>query len=387
MADKGARNLVLLGRSGAASSESRNAVAELQAAGVTVHVAKADVADAASLSAAFEDMESVLPPVRGIVHAAMVLEDALVQNLDWSGLSRVLAPKVRGAWNLHRLSLGLSLDFFILYSSATTSIGNPGQASYVAANVFLESLASHRRSGGLPGLAVCWGPIDDVGYLARNEAARDALASRLGGQGLTSRAALRTLERLMLAGRSGLAVVNVDWHKVARALPAVRSAKFSLLTRGLDDAAGDAGLADDLQKLINGMSDVQVHELATTLLREQVAKVVRMPADQVDVEQSVFELGMDSLMAVELQVAIESQFGVTIPAMAINEETSIVQLAGQIAKQLDGNGADGPGDDSPEPDAERQILASLSSLHGEGLTSEELETLADDVADSRRSEQ
>jgi acyl carrier protein len=352
-----------------------------------VHVAKADVADAASLSAAFEDIEGALPPVRGIVHAAMVLDDALVQNLDWGGLSRVLAPKVQGAWNLHRLSLGLSLDFFILYSSATTSIGNPGQASYVAANVFLESLASHRRSGGLPGLAVCWGPIDDVGYLARNEAAKDALGSRLGGQGLTSRAALRTLERLMLAGRSGLAVVNVDWHKVARALPAVRSAKFSLLTRGLDDAAGDAGLADDIQKLINGMSDVQVHELATTLLREQVAKVVRMPADQVDVEQSVFELGMDSLMAVELQVAIESQFGVTIPAMAINEDTSIVQLAGQIAKQLDGNGAAGPGDDGPEPDAERAILASLSALHGEGLTLEALETLADDVADSRRSAQ
>jgi hypothetical protein len=100
---------------------------------------------------------------------------------------------------------------------------------------------------------------------------------------------------------------------------------------------------------------------------------------------------MDSLMAVELQVAIESQFGVTIPAMAINEETSIVQLAGQIAKQLDGNGAAGPGDDSPEPDAdrdtERAILASLSALHGEGLTLEELETLADDVADSRRSAQ
>jgi NADPH:quinone reductase-like Zn-dependent oxidoreductase/acyl carrier protein len=385
MVDKGARNLVLLGRNGAVSSESRNTVAELEAAGVTVHVAKADISDALSLSEVFEDIESVLPPLRGIVHAAMVLEDSLVQNLDWGGLSRVLAPKVQGAWNLHRQSLGLSLDFFILYSSATTSIGNPGQANYVAANVFLESLASHRRSGGLPGLVVCWGPIDDVGYLARTEVTKDAITSRLGGQGLTSGTALRTLERLMLAGRNGLAVANLDWHKVARALPAVRSAKFSMLTRGMDEVSGDAGLADDIQKLINGMSDDQAHELATTMLREQVAKVVRMPAEHVDVEQSVFELGMDSLMAVELQVAIESQFGVTIPAMAINEETSIVQLAGQIARQLGGNGASGPGDDSPEPDSEREILALLSSRHGEGLSPDELETLADDVVDSRRS--
>jgi acyl carrier protein/NAD(P)-dependent dehydrogenase (short-subunit alcohol dehydrogenase family) len=377
----------LLGRSGAASSQSRNVVAELEAAGVTVHVAKADVSDALSLEEAFEEFQSAMPPIRGIVHAAMVLDDSLLQNLDWGGLSRVLAPKVQGAWNLHRHSLGLSLDFFILYSSATTSIGNPGQANYVAANVFLESLASHRRSGGLPGLAVCWGPIDDVGYLARNEVTRDALTSRLGGQGLTSRAALRMLERLMLAGRNGLVVANVDWHKVARALPVVRSEKFSLLTRGMDEADGDVGLVDDIRKLIIGMSDVQVHELATVRLREQVAKVVRMPAGQVDVEQSVFELGMDSLMAVELQVAIESQFGVRIPAMAINEETSIVQLAGQVAKQLDRNGAGGPGEHSPEPEAERDILASLSARHGEDLTPEELETLADDVADSKRPEQ
>ena len=144
------------------------------------------------------------------------------------------------------------------------------------------------------------------------------------------------------------------------------------------------------------MSDVQVHELATKILLEQVAKVVRMPAKQVNVEQSVFELGMDSLMAVELQVAIESQFGVNIPAMAMNEEMSIIQLAGQIAKQLNGNGADGAdgangangaNGDSLEPDPERDIFSSLSSRHGEGLSSEELEILADDVAESQRATQ
>jgi len=385
MVEKGARNLILMGRSGAASSESRAAVADLEAAGVTVRVVKADISDALSLGEAFEDMGGDLPPIRGIVHAAMVLDDALAQNLDWDGLSRVLAPKVQGAWNLHRQSLGLSLDFFVLYSSATTSIGNPGQASYVAANMFLECLACYRRTGGLPGLAVCWGPIDDVGYLARNEATKESLTSRLGGQVLTSRTALRTLERLMLDGRSGLAVANLDWHKIARALPAVRSARFSLLTRGMDDVAGDAGFGDDIKKLISGMSDAQIQELTTTMLRDQVAKVVRMPADQVDVDQSVFELGMDSLMAVELQVAIESQFEVTIPAMAINEDTSIAQLAGQIARQLGGKDAVGSDDDGSRSDAEREILASLSSRHGEGLSPAELELLAEEVADSRRS--
>jgi NADPH:quinone reductase-like Zn-dependent oxidoreductase/acyl carrier protein/SAM-dependent methyltransferase len=383
LVSKGARNLALLGRSGAASDESRKVVSELEADGVTVYVGKTDISDASSVNDTFADIESVLPPIRGIVHAAMVLDDALIQNLHWDGLARVLEPKVRGAWNLHRQSLGMSLDFFVLYSSATTTIGNPGQANYVAANVFLESLACHRRSAGLPGLAVAWGPIDDVGYLARNEDTKDALTSRLGGYSLSARAALRTLERLMLAERNGLAVANLDWHKVARALPGVRAPKFELLTRGADDTA-DAGLVDDIQKLISGMSEDQIQELTTTLLLEQVAKVLRMSAKQVDADRSIFDLGMDSLMAVELQVAIESQFGVNIPAMAMSEETSIAQLAGRIAKQLNGNGHAA---ESTEPGSERDILESLSAQHGEGLSQEELEALAVDVAGARRPDQ
>ncbi len=380
LVSKGARNLALLGRSGVASDESRRIVSELEAAGVTVYVGRTDICDASSLADTFEDIESALPPIRGIVHAAMVLDDALIQNLSWDGFSRVLEPKVRGAWNLHRQTLGMSLDFFVLYSSATTTIGNPGQANYVAANVFLESLASHRRSAGLPGMAVCWGPIDDVGYLARNEDTKDALTSRLGGYSLSARAALRTLERLMLAERDGLAVANLDWHKVARALPGVRTPRFSLLTRGMDEAA-EAGLVDDIQKLINGMSEEQIHELTTTLLLEQVAKVLRMSAKQIDADRSIFDLGMDSLMAVELQVAIDSQFGVNIPAMAMSEETSIAQLAGRIAKQLNGNGQAA---ESANSGSERDILESLSSKHGEGLSQEQLEALAVDVAEARR---
>jgi acyl transferase domain-containing protein/NADPH:quinone reductase-like Zn-dependent oxidoreductase/acyl carrier protein len=380
MANKGARNIALLGRSGAVGNESQRIIADLEAAGVQVYVAKVDICDDVSLGEVFKDIENALPPVRGIVHAAMVLDDALLQNLEWEGFSRVLNPKVSGAWNLHRQSLGMSLDFFVLYSSATTSVGNPGQANYVAANVFLESLVNFRRSGGLPGLAVCWGPIEDVGYLARNETTKNALTSRLGGQALTVRAALRTLERLMLADRSGLAVANLDWHKVARVLPATRAPKFSLLTRGWQDDSNETGLVDDIQSLIRGMSDEQIQELTTTILLEQVARVLRMPVNQVEADRSVFELGMDSLMAVELQVAVESQFGVSIPAMAMNEETSIAKLAGQIAKQLSANGAD---DADVEPGSEHDFLASLSSRHGEGLSSEELEVLAGDVAESR----
>jgi NADPH:quinone reductase-like Zn-dependent oxidoreductase/acyl carrier protein/SAM-dependent methyltransferase len=355
MAARGARYLALMGRTGATGSEARETVAELEAAGVTVHVSSTDICDAGSLS----------------------------KNLDRETLTRVLEPKVRGAWNLHRQSLGMSLDFFVLYSSATTSVGNPGQANYVAANVYLESLASYRRCAGLPGLAIAWGPIEDVGYLARNQDTKDALTSRLGGRALTSSQVFRTLERLMLAERSGLSVVNLDWSRVARALPAARAPKFSLLTSGLDDATGDAGLGDDIQNLIEGMSEDQIRELTTRILQEQVARVVHMSPDQVDVEQSVFELGMDSLMAVELQVAIEAQFGVSIPAMAMNEDTSIVDLAGRITRQLEGKNSS---EEDGKPASERDILASLSARHGEGLTAEELEIFADDVAEVRREE-
>ncbi|WP_395022709.1 SDR family NAD(P)-dependent oxidoreductase [Dongia sp.] len=153
LAAKGARHLILLGRKGAADESARSALADFAAAGVAATAMACDVTDAAAMTAIIGDIPADRP-LKGVFHAAAVFEDAAVGNLTWSKFERVLAPKVQGSDALHRATSGLKLDFFVLFSSVTTLLGNPGQANYVAANCYLEALARHRRSQGLPALAV-----------------------------------------------------------------------------------------------------------------------------------------------------------------------------------------------------------------------------------------
>ena len=175
----------------------------------------------------FSMVRASMPPLRGVLHAAMVIDDGLISDLDAARIQKVFAPKVQGAMHLDAATRDRPLDFFVVFSSATTVFGNPGQASYVAANRFLEYLVEHRRVKGLPALAVSWGPIDDVGYLARNRGVGEALESRLGGRALSAKEALDTLDRLLAEDRSGIAVLNFDWSHLRRALPAASSARFS----------------------------------------------------------------------------------------------------------------------------------------------------------------
>jgi len=164
-------------------------LAALRADGVEVETGAVDVTDAAAVDQALASLRGAAP-IRGVVHAAAVFDDAPLAEMDVERLERVLAPKLDGARVLDRATAADRLDLFVLYSSATTAIGNPGQANYVAANLALESLAAERRARGLPALAVAWGPIADVGVLTRNEAAKKTLAVRFGRRELDAASAL-----------------------------------------------------------------------------------------------------------------------------------------------------------------------------------------------------
>ena len=359
---KGARNLVLVGRRGAASPEAQAGVAELEAAGARVLVCRADVARFDDLQKVFQQMAQDLPPLKGVVHAAMVLEDALVRNLSRDSLQRVLAPKMLGAWHLHELTRDRRLDFFVLYSSATTTLGNPGQGSYVAANMYLESLAECRRRLGLPALTVGWGPIGDVGFLARNERVRDALVARIGGQLLSSAQALSQLEELLRADRTGVAVADLDWRRLQKTMPGMQSPRFRALGGRAAEEIGDGAMDADIHALIANLSSDEVLQTVTELLFEQMAIVLRMPVEKIASNATIYDLGMDSLMAVELVTAIESRFGISVPPTAVTGGATIAQIAGRIATQLCG-GEEGA--EPPERDDQREALNTLVSRHGE----------------------
>ncbi|WP_302138317.1 type I polyketide synthase [Halomonas alkalicola] len=360
LASRGARHLILVGRSGAASEEAQAGVAALRGQGVQVTAAACDITDRAALARLLDACRETHPPLRGVIHAATVIDDGLVRNLDAERIRAVLAPKIDGARHLDALTRDAELDFFVLYSSATTLFGNPGQASYVAANHWLEALAASRRARGLPASCLRWGAIDDVGFLARNTRTRDALQERLGGDALHSDEALAVLERLLVhhgdrLGGPSLGVLELAWHALARFLPTADAPRFGEIARAADDGDRRSEGNEDLAALFAELPPEELQGAVTDLLRAELAAILLIDEEKIDVHRSVYEMGFDSLMGVELMTAIEARLGVQVPVMVLSEASTLEKLAGVLIQRLQ---QQEPGDD------EGEITASLASRHG-----------------------
>lgn len=366
LVDKGARRLALLGRRGAATEEAQPALAAWREQGIDVQVFACDITDIAPLHSVLTSIEASKVPLRGIVHAATVFDDGLIRNLTREQLQRVLDPKAKGAQNLHELTAHLSLDFFVLFSSATTLFGNPGQASYVAANHWLEALARHRLLLGLPATAVLWGAIDDAGFLARNQEIKDALQSRMGGAALKSQTALDTLENLLLQQRSGLGVLELDWKALSRFLPSAGTPKFNELARLHTGQQEEESNGDDIQRLLLKLNDEELTELFAELLKQEISEILRMPTSKIDSSRPLQELGLDSLMSVELVVAVEERFGIRLPVMELSGSSSIAKLTVRIIELLRGHQ-----DPEASPVAEDSLQAMTLARHGAELSEAE----------------
>jgi NAD(P)-dependent dehydrogenase (short-subunit alcohol dehydrogenase family)/acyl carrier protein len=372
LADRGARHLVLISRRGPTIDEAKTVLARLERRGVRVLARACDVTDRSALATLLEDAARDLPPLRGVVHAAMVIDDGLTRDLSAERIRRVLAPKMLGAQFLHELTRRLPLDFFVLYSSATTLFGNPGQGSYVAANAALEALARARRAEGLAATCVRWGAIDDVGFLARNQKIKDALQGRMGGAALQSAAALEALESLLIADRSDVGVLDLDWRTLGRSLPSGAQPKFGELARmGGDGEAEDEG-TQDLQRLVRELPEDELLRTITEMLSAEIGEILRMPPDKIDPTLSMQQMGLDSLMGVELVVAVENRFGTRLPIMALSDSPTVAKLAGWIIAQLRGEEADADAHEA----ATRAQIALVASQHASEVPAAEIEEIA-----------
>lgn len=333
MAENGARHLVLLGRRGVVDDTSRQAVVSLQALGAQVRVIEADVSRFDELARAYAEVEAELPPLRGVIHAAMVLDDALVANLDATRFHAVMAPKVAGAWNLHRLTTQAALDFFVLFSSMSAVGASAGQSNYAAANAFLDGLAHYRRAQGLPALSVNWGSIGDVGYVARVSATSESLARRVGLP-VAPAVALAALARLLNMQAVQAAVVRVDRSKFAAQFPAgVPRMLASLVTQGSSDAHS-AG-PGQIKEMLSRATPSERIALAKRFVHEQVASVLGASIAELEPERPLGELGLDSLVSVELKSRIGSTLGVTLPAGELAQEPTVEKLAMAALRLLD----------------------------------------------------
>ena len=377
LVEKGARYLVMIGRHGAASPEAQEAVENFSARGVTVIAESCDVTDRAALGQLFETLRTTMPPIAGIMHAAMVLDDAILANLDEERFHRVLAPKVSGAENLDHFVRGMSLDYFVMFSSVTTLIGNPGQANYVAANAYMEGLA-RRRQRGLAALAIGWGPISDVGVVARNARLQSGLQKLTGMSGMPAREALELMVQAIeqSAGTIESAVITIspnDGNFGGDRLVTLRSPTYaSFVSRGQKLGESDAENID-LQALAASAGIEAARRKVADVISMQLSHVLHIREEDISQVRPLGEIGLDSLMAVELVMNLEECFGIQIPLGGSSGSKTIGEIADEVIAHI--------GLDSDREDVK---AATVGEQHVVALDAGQREVLKDIMTDEAR---
>jgi NADP-dependent 3-hydroxy acid dehydrogenase YdfG/acyl carrier protein len=342
LAAEGARHLVLVSRSGKLEAAAETERQALREAGVTVRVEPVDITDRAAVQRLIEEIEAQGPPLKGVFHSAMVLDDSLLANLDRARYAAVLAPKVAGIEALDAATAGLDLDLFVMFSSITTAIGNPGQANYVAANAYLEAVAHRRRAAGKPALAIGWGPIGDVGVIARDQEVSELLGRKIGRNTLHSAEALAALGELLEGGAatSGDPVVfigRLDWAAAAKDLAVLKTPLFARIS--VEAAMSDGSGLIDLEAELAGLSTSEALQRVSELLAAEMSRILKLPAEQIDKHRPLSSIGMDSLMALELRMAAEQRLGVEIPLMSLASGATLSDIARRILEKRQGDGS------------------------------------------------
>jgi NADPH:quinone reductase-like Zn-dependent oxidoreductase/NADP-dependent 3-hydroxy acid dehydrogenase YdfG/acyl carrier protein len=338
LVSRGARHLALVTRSGVSTPEARAAIDELHAQGVAVRAFAADIADPEALAGVLAELRRDLPPLRGVVHAATVYDDRSLDSLDRASLESVMRAKAKGAWNLHAATTGDPLELFVLFSSVSSWIGNAGQANYVAANAFLDQLARDRRQRGLPAIAISWGALADAGAVARDRALALHL-ERLGVRGISTNDALAALGRALDSEHVQVGVIDADWQRLSTALdPWAGRRRLDVLAGHASAGSSVAGRADAKARWAT-LGDDEAQAGIVAMLRSIVAKVTRSGSRELDPALPLREMGLDSLLALEIAAEIETEIGINIPVMVVAAGPSLDQLATSIRNQAAGSAA------------------------------------------------
>ncbi len=335
---RGVKHLALVSRTGDATPV-RAQIAALEAAGAQVQILAADVSRSADVRRLLRHIGRTMPPLAGVVHCAGVLSDGILGQMDEAAFTRVTAPKVRGAWLLHHHTRTMPLDFFLLQSSLLSLTGSAGQANYTAANAFLDALVDYRRSLGLPAMAVNWGPWAGAGMAAFAGARGQSIWRDRGVTLIDPGTGCRALDVLFSHPVPHAAVVTCDWSRYAGQLPA--PARFFDLVAGLPGVAGEKRPTDldDLRSRLAAAGPAERRALLVNALQRQLAKELGF-ARGLDPKQPLEQLGVDSLMAVNLANRLEASLGLRVPLVKLIKSPSLEGLADELLSELAPGSAD-----------------------------------------------
>ncbi len=295
---------------------------------VQIILKSCDVSSDEQLTNLFDDIKQSLPPVKGVIHGAGVLDDGVIMEQTRQRFESVMKPKISGAWNLHRTTQSLDLDFFIMFSSSTSILGNAGQSNYAVANAFLDGLAHYRRSLGLPGTSINWGPWGESGMAVSQSELEKKIAAK-GIKSLSPDDALTMLETIMRENLSQACVVDIDWETYGRTQGA-QSPMFLNQHNKTSHGTGytvKAGKGKLKNLLIQAPPD-QRESLLVAHLKNLGKKIAGYEDNRdMDDEKPLMDAGFDSLMAVEFRNILNQKLNESLPASLLFDYPTLKQIA------------------------------------------------------------
>ncbi|MDX2205389.1 MAG: SDR family NAD(P)-dependent oxidoreductase [Hyphomicrobiaceae bacterium] len=368
LARSGAGRVALVSRQGR-TAELEAVIGDIEAGGAAVVVERADAADAAAMDALLHRLRQSGPPLRGVVHAAGVLDDAAVLQQDAARMRRVLAPKLAGGALLEAATRADPLDWYVSFASIAGVLGSAGQVNHAAANAFLDLDAHRRRRLGLPALSIDWGAWGETGA-----AAGDQAAARLQAQGIgrfSTRQGLAILARLLEAGPAQAVALAIDWPRYVQSVRQGRApAYLAALCHGGPGAAGaqataePAAPAQDIVATLMAAPAARRRTLLAGLVGQSVARTLGLDAERIDPAAPLGDLGLDSLLAVQLRNTLSRALGTPLPATLLFDYPTVEALTGHLADDVLKLG---PGEEAspPAPTPAPSLVDSIEDMSDE----------------------
>src|SRR5437868_4538445 len=354
----GARHLVLSSRNGASTSEAEAFVNSLHDRKVTVQIVKADAGSPDDIARLLAEIGSNRQPLRGIFHLAMFIDDAPLAALNRERMASVIGPKALGAWLLHEGTRHIALDCFVMFSSISSIFGNPAQGNYAAANAFLDSLAHQRHALGLPAFTINWGVLGGEGYVARNERVAEFLAKQ-GISELSPGEVLSIVESSLRAGSAQVAAIRVDWAKWRTFFRGMQGSPLLGRIFAAVEGQDSAGVTSDWRNKIESAALAEKETVIAHAVREVVGSVLRVKPDTLRDDQPLTDLGLDSLMGVEIENSLEAAIGVALPPTSLMRARTIGQIATLIAGHVGGTAQSATSPPTPPRPTEQSVPSSI----------------------------